>query len=99
MKKLLHNTNTGDLKKEVKSMRVFRGPVRRTLLVLALCFSMKSLPAHSQNTFGSIVGTVTDNSGAAVSGATVTLTNAATGERRTSSTDASGDYQFVSLTP
>ncbi|MGA3223902.1 MAG: TonB-dependent receptor [Acidobacteriaceae bacterium] len=80
-------------------MRIFRGFASRTLLVTAVCFSMECFPALSQNSSGSIVGTVTDNSGAAVSGATVTLTNDATGERRTGTTDASGDYQFVSLPP
>src|ERR1700723_3103322 len=80
-------------------MRIFRGFASRTLLVIAVCFSLECFPALSQNSAGSIVGTVTDNSGAAVWGATVTLTNDATGEHRTGSTDASGDYQFVSLTP
>jgi Carboxypeptidase regulatory-like domain len=80
-------------------MRIFRGFASRTLLVMAVCFSMECFPALNQTSSGSIVGTVTDNSGAAVSGATVTLTNDATGERRTGTTDASGDYQFTSLPP
>ena len=80
-------------------MTILRGSVGRTLLTLTFCFCMYSIPAFSQNTFGSIVGTVTDPSGAAVSGATVTVTNDATGEHRTAPTGSSGDYQFVSLLP
>src|ERR1700761_4875142 len=80
-------------------MRIISGVPRRTLAVLAISLSLGSLPAFSQNSLGSIVGTVTDGSGAAVAGATVTLTNDATGQRRSSTTDASGNYQFVSLTP
>ncbi len=80
-------------------MRIFRGSFGRTLLSISFCFLLESVPALSQNTFGTIVGTVDDNTGAAVSGAAVTLTNDATAERRTSSTDSSGDYQFVSLSP
>ncbi|HEV2274533.1 MAG TPA: TonB-dependent receptor [Acidobacteriaceae bacterium] len=60
---------------------------------------MGSVSALAQNIFGSIVGTVTDPSGAAVSGATVTITNDATGEHRTAPTSSSGDYQFLSLPP
>ena len=80
-------------------MRILRGSAGRTLFVLALCLSMFTLSALSQTTTGSIVGSVTDPSGAAVAGVTVTLTNDATGERHSDATDASGDYQFVLLTP
>src|ERR1700677_3292455 len=80
-------------------MRIFRGSIGRTLLVFTLCSLLESVPTFSQNTFGTIVGTVNDNTGATLSGATVTLTNDETGERRTGSTDSSGDYQFVSLPP
>ena len=80
-------------------MSILRGSVGRKLSVLAFILSLCSIPALSQNNFGSIVGTVTDTSGAAVSGATVTVTNDATGEHRTAPTSSSGDYQFVSLLP
>lgn len=45
----------------------------------------------------SVVGTVTDSQGAAVSGAKVTITNPATGANRTSATDAGGGYVFSLL--
>ena len=45
------------------------------------------------------MGTITDNSGAVIGGAAVTLTNIDTGDKRTATTNASGDYQFVNLPP
>src|ERR1700733_6500651 len=80
-------------------MQVFRGSAGRTLLAIALCFSVFSFVALGQTTTGSIVGTVTDPSGAAVTGATITLTSTETGEGHSATTDSSGDSQFVSLTP
>ncbi|MCX6626430.1 MAG: TonB-dependent receptor [Candidatus Solibacter sp.] len=72
-----------------------------TMALLALGgwlgFFSASLPA--QSFFGSIVGTVTDASGAAVPEAAVALTNAGTGERRSAQTDGNGNYQFVNLVP
>src|ERR1700760_464978 len=80
-------------------MQVFRGSASRTLLAIALCFSVFSLVALGQTTTGSIVGTVTDSSGAAVTGANITLTSTETGEAHSTTTDSSGNYQFVLLQP
>jgi Carboxypeptidase regulatory-like domain len=64
--------------------------------VLGLFLLMLSSPyllwSQSQMTTGTIEGTVVDETGAVVSGATVTLTHVATGSSRTLSTDASGRY-------
>lgn len=46
---------------------------------------------------GEITGLVTDPTGAVVSGVTVTLTNSATGEKRTTVTSSGGSYRFPSL--
>ena len=46
---------------------------------------------------GEIAGLVTDPTGAVISGATVTLTNSATGERRTTITAGTGNYRFPEL--
>jgi outer membrane receptor protein involved in Fe transport len=56
-----------------------------------------TLPAGAQNIFGSIVGTVTDPSGAALTGTSVKITNLATGEQRAATTDGQGNYQLLSL--
>src|ERR1700760_51639 len=80
-------------------MQVLRGSASRTLLAIAICFSVFSHIALGQTTTGSIVGTVTDPSGAAVTGANVTLTSTETAESHNATTDSSGNYQFVLLQP
>ena len=53
--------------------------------------------AHSQNIFGSIVGTVSDRTGAVLPKTTVTVTNLGTGEMRNATTDGQGNYEILSL--
>jgi hypothetical protein len=55
--------------------------------------------AYSQTTYGSIIGTVTDSTGATVPAIEVGLTNLATNERRVTATNDEGLYQFVNLLP
>jgi hypothetical protein len=74
----------------------------RTALVLALfaCASLVLLaPASAQSVYGSIFGTVTDKSGAAVPGATITVTDEAKGTVVTATSNASGDYSVAHLIP
>jgi hypothetical protein len=52
---------------------------------------------HAQSTYGSISGTVTDASGAAVPAASVTLSNLSTGEKRTAPSGDDGHFTFVNL--
>src|SRR5258708_9378691 len=51
----------------------------------------------AQSTYGTISGSVTDSSGAAIADAQVTLTNLGTSEKRTQSTGSDGLYTFVNL--
>ncbi|NWF84500.1 MAG: carboxypeptidase regulatory-like domain-containing protein [Bryobacteraceae bacterium] len=71
----------------------------RTTAFLLILTGLFSAAACAQTFFGSVVGTVTDPTGAAIPQATVTLTNLGTSDRRTMQTDADGGYQFVNLTP
>jgi hypothetical protein len=66
---------------------------------LGLIFAASVLSASlaAQAVTGTILGTITDTSGAAVPGATVTLTNVNTGLVRTLVTDANGEYTAPSL--
>jgi hypothetical protein len=64
-----------------------------TFLVLSPC------TARAQNVYGTIAGTVTDASGAAVAGATVTLTNLGTSETHSMQSSSSGEYTFVNILP
>src|SRR6266850_5121147 len=58
-----------------------------------------SLPAFSQGNFGRILGTVTDQSGGVISGATVTVLDKDRGVSRTLTTDAAGEYSAPTLIP
>lgn len=79
----------------MKSIRLFLA-----LLVAAALFAVgaPSLMAQSSST-GALTGTVTDQSGAVIAGATVSVTDAGTGQVRTATTDANGSYKFGLLPP
>ena len=70
---------------------------RRALTLLMALVLVVSL--RGQSTYGTVDGTVTDASGAAVPGAQVTLTNSGTQEKRTQATGVQGLYQFVNIAP
>ncbi|HKR64758.1 MAG TPA: carboxypeptidase-like regulatory domain-containing protein, partial [Thermoanaerobaculia bacterium] len=53
----------------------------------------------AQSSTGSISGTVTDDSGAALPGVSITATNASTGASRTVVTNSAGSYTFALLPP
>src|SRR5438309_5877831 len=65
-------------------------------VVIALTLSV---PTQAQNVYGTITGTVTDTTGAAVTDATVTLTNLATAEKHGVKSSTSGEYTFVNILP
>jgi len=80
------------------------GRCRRRLRVSVLSFIALtvislavSLPVEAQTFRGSLVGTVLDQSGAAVPGAPVVATNDATGVTRSTTSDASGNYNIPEL--
>ncbi len=58
-----------------------------------------SICLYGQSTYGSIVGSVTDSSGAAITDAAVTLTNLGTGEKRAQQSGADGLFTFTNLFP
>ncbi len=61
------------------------------------CIVMISQPVWAQSTYGTVTGSVTDSSGAAIADAQVTLTNLGTSEKRNQSTGSDGLYTFVNL--
>jgi len=77
------------------------GPIARCVVALAslLACALITAPLAAQSFFGSIVGTVTDSSGAVIANASATLTNTGTSEKKTAQTDANGNYQFLNLVP
>jgi hypothetical protein len=66
-------------------------------LSLIVAFSVERL--NAQILYGSLVGTVTDPSGAVIPNATVTITNDATGQTREVSSDEAGRYSIPNISP
>ncbi|HEX6547007.1 MAG TPA: carboxypeptidase-like regulatory domain-containing protein [Bryobacteraceae bacterium] len=71
-------------------------PLRR-LIFLSCLVAATALLVWSQGLFATLTGVVTDPSGADVAGAKVTLTDAASGSARTTTTDGQGYYTFASV--
>ncbi len=70
----------------------------RIALALIACIGLATIAVHAQDT-GSINGVVLDSSGAAVSGASLELTDLSTSQIRTSTSSAQGYFNFVNLPP
>jgi Carboxypeptidase regulatory-like domain len=70
------------------------------MVFAVLLFAFSPLPLWGQSvSTGTVVGTVTDNSGAVVGGATVTLVDKATGDSRSTTTNEVGHYIFSNVNP
>jgi Carboxypeptidase regulatory-like domain len=72
-----------------------RTPVRRVAVFLAA--SLLASYVFAQSNSGTVVGTVSDPSGAVIPGATVTIANPVSQYSHTATTDKSGQYQFSNL--
>ncbi|MBE0659850.1 MAG: TonB-dependent receptor [Bryobacteraceae bacterium] len=68
-------------------------------IVLSILAGLTGTFANAQVLYGSLVGNVTDQSGAAVPGATITVVNAQTNLSRTVTANTSGIYSVSSLPP
>ena len=80
---------------ERTTVRVWGG---RLLLATAACLAfliLAAVPSYAQVDTGSILGTVSDSSGARVKGATVTLTNEGTNAELSATTGDDGGYKFT----
>ncbi len=73
------------------------GLLWRMVIALFLVLSFSAVNADAQVLYGSIVGNVTDNAGAAISGATVTITNKGTNQSREATTGEDGAYSFPAV--
>ena len=70
----------------------------RLLLAIALTSAMAA-PTTAQSTAASVSGTVRDEQGGVVSGASITLNNPDTGQARQTVTDATGNFRVIGLVP
>jgi outer membrane receptor protein involved in Fe transport len=75
--------------------------MRRSLVAVLAFLSLVAAvgPLHAQRITGQIVGTVTDTSGGALPGVTVTLKGEAVVGVQTATTNEKGFYRFVNLPP
>lgn len=70
---------------------------RLTSVILTVLLLAAATPVFGQSTRGSLTGAITDPNSAAISGASVTLKNAATGDKLKATTNAQGTFVFASL--
>ncbi len=67
------------------------------LLVTCILFTFIPQSASAQVLYGSVVGTVTDQTGAVVPGAQIAISNDSTGLKRQTTTDSTGLYRILDL--
>lgn len=79
------------------SLRQFRYATFRLLTFLLAIAGTVSM--HAQTSYGSLVGTVADSTGAIVAGAEITVTNVGTNAIQKTTTGGAGNYSFVNLNP
>ena len=73
--------------------------LRAHALLLAACMFCASTAVFAQAVNGSLVGTVTDATGASIPNTKVTITESKTGVSRSSATNETGNYTFADLPP
>ena len=69
--------------------------LRTSLAIAASIMLLSSVPLHAQVDTGTVVGTVTDASGAVIGAATVTLTNEGTNASLSTTVGSDGGYTFT----
>ena len=75
------------------------GNPTRSCVLVVLFFLSSAAAAFAQSATGTITGTIVDGTGAALPGATVNVTEAATASVRTVTTDGAGLFRFAALNP
>ena len=78
---------------------MMRRAISAALVLLWMVCGLKTPTARSQAAYGTIIGTVTDSSGAAVPNAKVTATNTEQGVSQTTTTNDSGYFTLSNLKP
>jgi carboxypeptidase family protein len=73
--------------------------IRWLMATVLIVMLIGTLTANAQVLYGTLTGTITDKTGAVIPSAAVTLTDQATGQVRSATADAQGDYQLTNLLP
>ena len=74
------------------------GLLSTAIAVLTIAVS-STLPVRAQVLYGSIVGTVEDQTGAVIPGATVVISSQVTGQIRTTTSNDAGQYSLINVLP
>jgi Carboxypeptidase regulatory-like domain len=85
--------------KEIQEERVMLNRAGSIVLLSLFLFMPASAPAQVSRTSGSLAVAASDQSGAAVAGATVTVTNEENGQQRTALTEQDGQLVLSGLAP
>jgi outer membrane receptor protein involved in Fe transport len=88
-----------EIKMKVTSSEFFAKTAKLASVLAAIVIFAAAGMAQSQAAAADLSGTVTDPTGAVVSGASVTARGVGTGITRTTTTNAEGTFTFVSLPP
>jgi Carboxypeptidase regulatory-like domain/TonB dependent receptor len=78
---------------------MFRKPFLIFAVLIAIAAALLTVPLSAQTTNGLMTGVVSDPTGAVVNGVTISVTNQATNEHRTTTTDQNGYYIVPQLPP
>src|SRR6266853_4395993 len=81
------------------TLKTARATTMMHVLGAILGVLLLSLALFAQGSSGRILGTVTDQTGAVLTGATVTVTDTERGLARTLNTDSAGEYNAPNLNP
>ena len=76
---------------------MFKSRIPLLAVIAVACLLAAALPSFAQFDTATVVGTVKDNTGGVVPGATVTLTNLDTGVTTVRVTEANGSFEFMTV--
>ncbi len=85
--------------RQINSRLALSAKALGALLAVLLTVGLAPGLANAQVLYGSLVGNVTDQNGAVVAGATVSITDKTTGLSRETATRADGDYAITNILP
>src|SRR5205085_2988196 len=91
----IHRTTSRSVRHRIAG--AWRTKVKRGVLGLVVVACLVPAGLAAQAVTGTILGLITDSTGAVMPGTTVTLTNTGTGLVRVVTTDANGEYTAPSL--